>query len=429
MLRQPTTYRVAAVGQSLYRRGELLVHVDDVDDVAAELAAIGFGRRGRHGELVRFTGPPVPDVPELAARFGGRVGPNHVFAAGAFGGRVPGSIRVPGAYFGGRVPGAVLVPGAPIAGIDYPEAVVIDPEPAPLEMVGSADPVRVGLIDTGIVRQGGETHPWFSDHLDFDPIGDVDPLDTDLDGMVDTADAHGTFVAGLILNEARAVTVKVLRVLDDGLGDDTAVAAAIGLLVEDGIRLINLSFGGTALEDSPPRVIEYALRKLPPEVVVVCSAGNFGDTRPHWPGAFPTVTAVGAVDESAWSDRTAPPRIALSSTRGSWVDAYAAGVKVVGPYCWFSESAASAETRGRPAQDFTGWARWSGTSFAAATVTGRIAQAMQTDRSLSAPAARDQVLDVVDAHMIDDGLGHKRPWVAGVDSPRPSPPRVPHPGD
>ncbi|MBA2497081.1 MAG: hypothetical protein H0V33_08315, partial [Acidimicrobiia bacterium] len=60
------------------------------------------------------------------------------------------------------------------------------------------------------------------------------------------------------------------------------------------------------------------------------------------------------------------------ANRGPWVDCAALGHDVVGPHV----RGMGAPHGGAPAQSFDGWARWSGSSFAAPHVAGRIAAAI-----------------------------------------------------
>ncbi|MFC4946125.1 S8 family serine peptidase [Pseudonocardia sp. GCM10023141] len=206
----------------------------------------------------------------------------------------------------------------------------------------------------------------------------------------------GAVVAEIGLDEGAATgavqRIRCLRVGACGLGQLADLGEyQCAVHPQPGAGLINLSFGGVAAEDAPPRVIQYALALLSADVEVVCSAGNFGDAQPHWPAAFDRVTTVGAAvlppaDLPVRTDPTAAP----FSCRGDWVDAYAQGVDVLGPYCTFSETAAGAEALGVLPQEFTGWARWNGTSFAAAKVTGMIAREMADHPELTAREASDQ---------------------------------------
>lgn len=263
---------------------------------------------------------------------------------------------------GGRVGGAAKYPVATTR--TYPPNFV-----APSGFV-------VGVIDTGIVLRDGQPHPWLAGHLGNGPI-DPDPLITE-DGLLGSFDGHGTFVAGLILREAPAATIDMVGILDDkGEVDDSAVESALRGLRDRGAKLINLSFSGdTWREAEPPAGISAALQELDRDVVVVASAGNSGGSLGAWPAALSlgddhaTVVGVGALDETRPAATGAAPGRAAFSNYGAWVDAWAAGVDLLGPYGWFQESR-SAENR--PPQHLTGWALWSGTSFAAATVTGVIA--------------------------------------------------------
>ncbi|MGH8910103.1 MAG: S8 family peptidase [Egibacteraceae bacterium] len=223
----------------------------------------------------------------------------------------------------------------------------------------------VGVLDTGIVLRDGQPHPWLAGHVDFDPARHEDPLDVlEPSGMLDEADAHGTFVAGLVLRQAPRARVRIGRVLFDGYADELEVAA--GILELASTQVINLSFGEYSLGDVPPVALECALDRLSPQTVVVASAGNYGRRRPSWPAAFKRVIAVGAVHSGAPSGGGLPARASWSNL-GWWVDACASGVRMLSTFCEFEE-------HGFPdAQTFNGWAHWSGTSFSAPVVAGRIA--------------------------------------------------------
>lgn len=301
------------------------------------------------------------------------------------------------AHGGGRV----------IGGSDEPE--VVDASHPPLR---PATAFTVGVIDTGVVLDSRRrAHPWFGrDHLSYCPDEDEDVLAQGAQQRA-SSDGHGTFVAGLVLREAPAAKVRMWGVLDknrvptdfDGLidQDDIAVAAALGALaVNPHVQVINLSFGGGVwAERERPTRLERALEELfelRDNVAVVASAGNESTDSPVWPAAFPNVIAVGALDEAAAVARGSAPPVAPFSNTGPFIDAYANGVKALGPY-----------------QDWDGaprWARWSGTSFAAAIVTGRIAQ-VAIERGISGKQAAHAVLS-------ESGKikGSRAVWVRGIDS-------------
>jgi subtilisin family serine protease len=263
----------------------------------------------------------------------------------------------------------------------------------------ASDPAFVvGVIDTGIVleddRYHRQPHPFLQGHLTPDWDHNEDHLPK-AHSRLRELDGHGTFVAGVILREAPTVTIHMRNVLDEsaGAGDDETVAAAIrGMRDVPNLKVVNLSFFGASKEQSDDVAqIKSALDDLldyNQDIVVVAAAGNWWTGDEAWPAAFDKVIAVGAVDETVFPLGNEVPPKASFSNYGHWVDAYASGVQVLGPYCWYRETAAP---DGESPRDFTGWARMSGTSFAAAIVTGVIAQRM-IDKGIPGRETREQVL-------------------------------------
>lgn len=240
--------------------------------------------------------------------------------------------------------------------------------------------VVVGVVDSGIVG-----HPWLDGSFLATPES-IDPLDEDGCGDLDPQAGHGLFVAGLILREAPVAVVRVIRAFDmDGYVRIRRAANAIVELDELGCDVINLSFGGHTRRDRPPLAHRKALSKIRDTTVVVAAAGNHKPDdeehaqNPHrkfWPAAIDSVVAVAALDT------TSGVRMAPFSNVGKWVDVAAPGASVLGPYVVFGK--------------FNGWARWSGTSFAAPVVTGRIVAAMTNEagtRVRSAQKAKEKVIE------------------------------------
>jgi subtilisin family serine protease len=304
----------------------------------------------------------------------------------------------------GRIPG----------GADYP--VAVDEEFPPLPAVGD---FHVGVIDTGLVLDNaGQPHPWFGDHASYlqeeaDQLS-VGVSDLEEPGYLADADGHGTFVTGLILSEAPTARVIMAGALDReggprneplGARDDRRVADALRRLAgDDQIQVINLSFAGGEFVDEETAInLGQALRELDYEkVVVVAAAGNDSSDKKVWPAAFDNVIAVGALDQRRLMPSGAMPTRAAFSNYGNWVTAYASGVQLLGPFVRFDETGGD-EHGVRPPQHFRGWARWSGTSFAAATVSGRIAQ-WAIEHGTSAPEARKELFSTarqISAHDAD----------------------------
>jgi hypothetical protein len=272
----------------------------------------------------------------------------------------------------------------------------------------------VGVVDTGIAEFQGGTHPWFADHLDgVPPVDELPPPSARLDELP----GHGTFVSGLILREAPAVKVRMVRPTS---WMDPDVAKAI--LEVKNCQLINLSFAGTEAETAVPEPIAEALQEVDSDSVVVIAAGNRGVSTQVYPAAIRTtkaqarIIAVGAVDETREGRYNGPPPVAGFSNFGEWVDCYAAGVQVLGPHLYYNEQPAESLLSNR----LRGWARWSGTSFATATVTGVIARYVLDHPGTSVADAAQAILDSAPPIPVRQNESSEveewRPHVRGVDS-------------
>jgi subtilisin family serine protease len=189
---------------------------------------------------------------------------------------------------------------------------------------------------------------------------------------------HGTFVAGLVVQRAPAVELEMESVLgkDDGTGPSVwQVARSLGRYARSGADIVNLSFGCFTLDGQPPLVLERAVNRLTASMVVVAAAGNYGEIEkaeppnshtPIWPAAFEEVVAVGA--------NTAEGAPAGFTPQAPWIDLRAIGVDVDSSYL---DGNVELDTE---TVAFTGAARWSGTSFAAASVAGAIAARTEPGR-------------------------------------------------
>ena len=242
--------------------------------------------------------------------------------------------------------------------------------------------VKIAVLDTGAVKH--RLLPTKPDPQTYD-----EP-DEDADATLDYEAGHGVFIEGIIKRYAPGATVVHKRVLtSNGTVDDASLARQLDSCRD--VDIVNLSLGGYTHDNrgpyALPRVLD-ALRAHKPEMVVVAAAGNDHTDRPFFPAAAKGVIAVAAHREDDPGGR------APYSNFGWWVDARAKGTHVSTFYdpSYGGEDGSLTTPEGRPLSDSTGWAEWSGTSFAAPVVAAAVAARM-TDKGEDARAAARAVLD------------------------------------
>ena len=232
----------------------------------------------------------------------------------------------------------------------------IDPQGA-WEITQGCASAPIAVLDTGIDYN----------HLDLAGrvIAGYDFINNREDAIDDRG--HGTQVAGIIgaatnngLGMA-AVTwqnplmpVKVLN--SSGSGTYSGVAQGIIFAADNGAKVINMSLGGSSPSSTLESALQYAYDK---GIILVAAAGNSSGSV-MYPAAYPTVIAVGAVDDS--------DVLASFSCYGPEVSVVAPGVLV-----WSTRMGGSLD-------DYT---RGSGTSFAAPFVAGLAGLILSIDPSLS----------------------------------------------
>lgn len=252
--------------------------------------------------------------------------------------------------------------GSRIQGVGVPESADA-PEHWASGSAGSG--VLVGVLDTPV-----HSSPVLAGHL-ADGVVLAGPASS----AVPYWEGHATFVASRILKRAPRATLDMRPLLRDE-GRATAWDTAMGMVgfldaEPDGrIAILNLSLGCRTADGQPPLVLSRAVDQLSPDVLIVAAAGNHGDSdHPSaqiWPAALPDVIAVGAAREPGSEFSPELP----------WITCIAPGFKVLGAYLTGTVAVKDRTTGITVDQEFTtGYATWSGTSFAAATVTGAIAAA------------------------------------------------------
>ncbi|MEV0567224.1 S8/S53 family peptidase [Dactylosporangium sp. NPDC050588] len=328
--------------------------VQDASTAIAHRTLVGLGHRTSEiaedepAAGLRRLRTPGLDVSDAVRRLRGQlpqgsvVGANHVF------------MSTPHEHGG---------PFGPPVAVDAPSAKLISSD--------HASPVRVTVMDTGI---------WLNSPLPegcytATPENHETVTDGDGDGMLDSDVGHANFIAGVVAQGTTGAQVRIVKVLDSfGVCTEADLAAAITALTDTDV--LNLSLGGYSIGDLPPAALSAALRTFLAggDRVVVAAAGNNGVAdRPFWPAAF---TAGG----EAWADRLLAvaahdgTAICEWSNTGPWVSVAAPGADVVSTYInhdLFS----------------SGWAAWSGTSFATPKVVAAVVDRVATAGSVTAAAA------------------------------------------
>ncbi len=191
--------------------------------------------------------------------------------------------------------------------------------------------------------------------------GDNDPA---------ASSGHGTHVAGIIaarINNATGIagmsncTIMPLQVFDGPYGTWEAIASAIVYAADNGANVLNFSGGGAGGAGLLAEAVQYASQR---GMVIVTAAGNHGTETPYYPAAYPETIAVAGTgrDDVYYA----------SSGRGLHIDVAAPGVGILSSY-WRGES---------------DYYYASGTSMAAAQVSGLVALMFSLNPDLSAPEVR-----------------------------------------
>ncbi len=244
--------------------------------------------------------------------------------------------------------------------------------------------VRIGVSDTGWLGLDPAGYPWLAG-----VSGDLETLDppSPISGLprIPPFAGHGTFVAGVAACMAPSATVSVVdHFSTSGAELEDVMIAKLEELVGQtpAPDVVNLS-AGTYTRGNWSSLGFEAFQQAHPDVVLVAAAGNDATDRPFYPAAYDWVVSVGALGPDQ-------AHRAWFSNYGDWVQVYALGEGHVNAYA--SGEYTYREPPKMPAvQNFSGMARWDGTSFAAPLVAGLIAARMARTGE-SAQDARAAVL-------------------------------------
>jgi serine protease len=279
----------------------------------------------------------------------------------------------------------------------------------------------VAVLDTGV----GD-HTWFpfsGDVVQRNPIvngaqlGLGEPAASEqtgvvadpLEGILDPYSGHGTFIAGLIHQQCPDADILSIRVMpSEGAVPEHTLLDALTLLAlrqqaaqqagkaDEIVDVVSLSLG--YYHEQPedltfdPLLLDPIRRLGQCGVVVVVSAGNDATTRPMFPAAFTPYAGgcvpapdAGCVPVVSVGASNPDGSIALFSNAGPWVVCTQPGAALVSTFPKF-DAAAQAEYAFHgpdgwrstidPDSFKSGFGVWSGTSFAAPVLAGKLARSL-----------------------------------------------------
>lgn len=242
------------------------------------------------------------------------------------------------------------------------------PETQPWTAAGHGEPpppwkpVRAGLRRpvVALLDSGVQPHPWLPAGTPDDPFllfPDDPGLPVSWTSPVAATEqsGHATFLAGIVRMTAPSSRILSVPVMgDDGRVSESTLISALHWLLSyhragRPLDVVCMPFGRPAGDQTDQEILGRLgelLRELHAGgVELVAAAGNDHRDTPIFPAAFDVVTAVGSGSGQ---------HHAAYSNYGPWVDRYRDGdVLSIVP---------------------GGWARWSGTSFAAAAFAGDVAR-------------------------------------------------------
>ncbi|MEU4162487.1 S8 family serine peptidase [Actinoplanes sp. NPDC026670] len=275
--------------------------------------------------------------------------------------------------------------------------------------------IGVALIDSGIAPVAGLNQPGKvinGPDLSFESqTPGLQHLDTY---------GHGTHMAGIIAGSdpstgfegvapgAHLISLKTAAY--DGAVDVSQVIAAIDWVVAHrsdpglNIRVLNLSFGTDSIQPALIDPLSYAVETAWKNgIVVVASTGNDGAARVTMPAANPYVLAIGAADPNGTEAR-ADDTIATFSNRGNAVrhpDLIAAGRSLVS----LRAPGSYIDTQYPAARVGDKLFRGSGTSQAAAVVSGSVALLLQQRPGLTPDQVKQLLINTADPLAKPDPIG------------------------
>lgn len=235
--------------------------------------------------------------------------------------------------------------------------------PGAWDLTTDAQGVPIAIIDSGV----DPTHP--------DLVGNLIAGYNFIGNNTDTQDVlgHGTAVAGSaaamtdnatgvasVAGNSPIMPLVVLNANDSATYYD--IARAINYAADQGVRIMNISIGGTSYSSTLQNAVNYAWDK---GAVIIAAAHNYSTDTPYYPAACTNVVAVSAT--------TSSDTLASFSNYGNWIDISAPGTYIL------------TTSRGG------GYGNWNGTSFSSPITAGVAALILSANPSLT----NVQVVDIL----------------------------------
>ncbi|MDD5457584.1 MAG: S8 family serine peptidase [Candidatus Margulisbacteria bacterium] len=198
-----------------------------------------------------------------------------------------------------------------------------------------SDPILVAVIDSGMDLQNNSLQPYVyinskeipDNGIDDDQNGFIDDVQgynfIDNNGNVQDDYGHGILISGIVARNSMG-TVKILPIKafnSQGQSSQFIIACAINYAVNMGVKIINCSFGYYYTTEILQLAIENALSK---GVIIIASAGNYGEEQTMYPAGFSGVVGVSSLDSS--------DHLASFSNYGSFISASCLGMDVLTTY-------------------------------------------------------------------------------------------------
>lgn len=266
------------------------------------------------------------------------------------------------------------------------------------EWMGPANPTGTGVLGTVAAHES-------------DPLGGLDAAGAPT-GFLGRAAGHGTFIAGVLRQLAPQAELIVLQAASvEGIVDEPKFFATLNAVVTNhpDVDVVVIASGGYALplagtslaaSGTPPKDKEWLAPILlrtgiqnvltHTNAVIVMSAGNSGSSDPSFPAAFAgqawrngltkaedRLISVGALDAEGFRadfSNYGDPRVGHAARQ--WVVASSPGVRLLSSYVHGLEDPGNDPDNPPsewPVSD-PPYASWTGTSFSAPAVAGRIAE-------------------------------------------------------